>query len=309
MTESAEHPQDPGDDTASEQPAPATAAPDTSAPQDGADEESARAVSPARPTQPWVLGTLGGIALGLSINALNDAFPGAFLPAVAVVLLLVVSAAYQLRRRPAGALIHTLLPRVTLPLAAVAAVVSLFFTGTAAAWAVLLAAALGVTGCLRPGPIGGLFEQLRDVAVIAIGAAMTGIGVGFLLDSRVLLGVAEIAALVALVAAGVAMIGLGVSLLLDSRVLLGVALIVLGVAVIGVGVSHLLAARALIGVAGIAFGVASIGAGVNVVDGGRVVGWFRSLLAAPPEEPGTGLQQEREGQWRTAGPESGPPPG
>ena len=80
----------------------ATAAASPTAPpaQDRPAAQPEHAGPPAKGARPWpVLTLLSGFALGLPVNALSDAFPGAFLSAVSVVLLLVTSAAYRLRRR------------------------------------------------------------------------------------------------------------------------------------------------------------------------------------------------------------------
>ncbi len=94
-----------------------------------------------------LLNAVGELVVGLAVNSISDAYPGAAAPAVAAAPLFILGVAVGLRRFPPDALLQQLTARACLGGAAVAVVVSLLGPSAARGWAVLVAATLGIASC------------------------------------------------------------------------------------------------------------------------------------------------------------------
>src|SRR3954447_9624319 len=96
----------------------------------------------------WGRTFVGGVVVGLAVNAVSDAYKGAGAAAVAGGGFLVALVAVELRRFPAQAPVQGLVSQVSLAGAAAAAFLSLVAPAPWRPWAVLVAAALALTSCL-----------------------------------------------------------------------------------------------------------------------------------------------------------------
>lgn len=185
--------------------------------------------------------------VGLAVNAISDAYPGAAAPAVGAAAFFVVLVAIELRRLPSRAPVQRLVTRACLVGAAIAAIGSVLAAAAWTGWLVLIAATLGTASCVVPAPYEVVLRQLRAVAVTGIGVG--AIGLGF--DALALLHYAPVLA-VSPFTVGSALMAIGIADLRSSHRLGGAAFAAAGVAVAisGVGafqVSHTLDGIALIG--------------------------------------------------------------
>lgn len=208
---------------------------------------------------------VSGVVVGLAVNAVSDAYPGAGAPIIGVAVLCVVGIAVVLRRYPATARLHRLTARLCLAGAALAVVLYMFASSSTANWTLVVAGALGVAGCATPAGSAEInFMRLAGVAFVAFSLPFLGLAINEFREAHVLIGLA-------LIGFGSSVAIFGVANLRGSVVLMGVSAIGSGVAFATIGVSWLSEAVDSTSLVLIGFGASAVLFGLWLLTGARFV--------------------------------------